>query len=185
MSMLVRAVRLIDGVSPTSREPVDVVVDGRFITLVGDHDPARPVTGTTVVEGQGRTLLPGLIDAHAHYTFDPTEGSLQAIALRSDEAILADGPPPRGARPAAGVTTARGAGSIRNLECMLRDEIAAGQAVGPRIVAAGTAVGSIGGHGSAFGLRGGRGGGARGRDPPGRSPAGPTSSRSSPRRRRC
>jgi imidazolonepropionase-like amidohydrolase len=34
----------------------------------------------------------------------------------------------------------------------LRDEIAAGQTTGPRLVAAGTAVGSRGGHGSAFGL---------------------------------
>jgi imidazolonepropionase-like amidohydrolase len=152
MTMLVRAVRLIDGVSPTSRDPVDVVVDGRFITLVGDHDPARPLTGTTVVEGQGRTLLPGLIDAHAHYTFDPTEGSLQAIALRSDVAILETARRHAALALQAGVTTARGAGSIRNLECMVRDEIAAGRAVGPRIVAAGTAVGSVGGHGSAFGF---------------------------------
>jgi imidazolonepropionase-like amidohydrolase len=50
------------------------------------------------------------------------------------------------------VTTARGAGSIRNIECVLRDRIVRGEVPGPRIVAAGTAVGSVGGHGSAFGL---------------------------------
>ena len=52
----------------------------------------------------------------------------------------------------AGITTARGAGSIRNLEVVLRDRIAAGRAAGPRIVAAGTAVGAVDGHGAAFGL---------------------------------
>ena len=52
----------------------------------------------------------------------------------------------------AGVTTARGAGSIRNLEVILRDAIAAGQVPGPRLIVAGTAVGITGGHGHAFGL---------------------------------
>ena len=50
------------------------------------------------------------------------------------------------------MTTARGAGSIRNLEVVLRDAIAAGQVPGPRLVVAGTAVGITGGHGHAFGL---------------------------------
>jgi imidazolonepropionase-like amidohydrolase len=153
MGLLVRAVRLIDGVAATPRDMVDVLVEDRRIARVEDHDASRPVEpGTTVVEGDGRTLLPGLIDAHAHYTFDPTEGSLQTISARSDAAILeaARGHAVRALR--AGVTTARGAGSIRNLECVLRDEIAAGRTPGPRLVAAGTAVGSVGGHGSAFGL---------------------------------
>jgi imidazolonepropionase-like amidohydrolase len=105
-----------------------------------------------VVEGAGRTLLPGLFDAHAHYTFDPTEGSLQVIAKRTDEVIIAAARGHAALALRAGITTARGAGSIRNLECVLRDEIAAGRTRGPRIVAAGTAVGSVRGHGSAFGL---------------------------------
>jgi len=108
--------------------------------------------GVGVVDGAGRTLLPGLIDAHAHYTFDPTEGSLQVIAKRTDEVIIAAARGHAALALRAGITTARGAGSIRNLECVLRDEIAAGRTPGPRLVAAGTAVGSLGGHGSAFGL---------------------------------
>ena len=128
-------------------------MDGDRIVAIEPHDPVRPVDrGVEIVDGTGRTLLPGLIDAHAHYTFDPTEGSLQAIARRSDADILAAAAAHAALALRAGVTTARGAGSIRNLECDLRDAIAAGQVAGPRIVAAGTAVGSVGGHGSAFGL---------------------------------
>jgi imidazolonepropionase-like amidohydrolase len=154
VSFLVRDVRLIDGVADGARDRIDILVEGDRIASVGPHDPLREVdAGTTVVvEGAGRTLLPGLIDAHAHYTFDPTEGSLQTIARRSDEAVLHAAARHAGQALRAGVTTARGAGSIRNLECRLRDAIAAGAVAGPRIVAAGTAVGSIGGHGSAFGL---------------------------------
>jgi imidazolonepropionase-like amidohydrolase len=151
--VLIRAVRVIDGLADHAREAQDVVVDGERITAIEPHDPARIADpGAEVVDGTGRTLLPGLIDAHAHYTFDPTEGSLQAIARRSDADILATAAAHAALALRAGVTTARGAGSIRNLECHLRDAIADGRVPGPRIVAAGTAVGSVGGHGSAFGL---------------------------------
>ncbi len=130
-----------------------MLIDGERIVEVADHDVRRPGTdGETVVEGARRTLLPGLIDAHAHYTFDPTEGSLQAIARRSDAEILATAAEHATLALRAGVTTARGAGSIRNLEVVLRDRIAAGEVIGPRLVVAGTAVGCVGGHGSAFGL---------------------------------
>lgn len=153
MRLLFRDIRVVDGVAPEARDHLDVAVDDERIVAVSAHASGRDVEpGTTVVDGSGRTLLPGLIDAHAHYTFDPTEGSLQAIARRTDAAILAAAREHAALALRAGVTTARGAGSIRNLECTLRDEIAAGQTTGPRLVAAGTAVGSRGGHGSAFGL---------------------------------
>jgi imidazolonepropionase-like amidohydrolase len=153
MVLLIRDVAVIDGSADDVRPGMDVVVDGERIVTVGPHDPDRVVsTGTEVVEGSGRTLLPGLIDAHAHYTFDPTEGSLQAIAGRSDARILEDAARHAALALRAGVTSARGAGSIRGLELRLRDAIARGEVQGPRIVAAGTAVGSRGGHGSAFGL---------------------------------
>lgn len=107
---------------------------------------------TTAVDARGLTALPGLIDAHAHYTFDPTEGSLQAIARRSDEAILGAAARHAGVALRAGVTTARGAGSIRGLELELRDRIARDEVAGPRLIAAGLAVGAVDGHGTAFAL---------------------------------
>jgi imidazolonepropionase-like amidohydrolase len=61
-----RNVRVFDGsnVTPAS----SVLVEGGKIARVGPEveAPAR----ATVVDGSGRTLLPGLIDAHTH-TFDP------------------------------------------------------------------------------------------------------------------
>jgi imidazolonepropionase-like amidohydrolase len=118
-----------------------------------DPTSSTPVDGPpTVVDGAGSTLLPGLIDSHAHYTFDPTEGSIAAIARRSDAEIVlaAAGRAARALK--AGITTARGAGSIRNLELVLRDAIAAGRVPGPRLVAAGLAIGITGGHGHQFGI---------------------------------
>ena len=156
MRTIFEDVRLIDGIAADPRDGLDVVVDGERIAAVVRHGtrPA-PLAGeipATVIAGRGRTLLPGLIDAHAHYTFDPTEGSIATIAARSDAEIVlaATGHAARALR--AGVTTARGAGSIRNLELVLRDAIAAGRVPGPRLVAAGAAIGITGGHGHQFGI---------------------------------
>ena len=153
MAVLFRDVQLIDGLSHEARERVDVLVDAERIASIESHDASRTTgSDTTVVEGSGRTLLPGLIDAHAHYTFDPSEGSLQTIARRSDGEILAAARRHAAVALRAGVTTARGAGSIRDLEITLRDETASGRTRGSPIGYAGSAVGSVGGHGAAFGL---------------------------------
>jgi imidazolonepropionase-like amidohydrolase len=160
MRLVFSNVRLIDGVGNAARDEVDVVVDDERITAIVRNGTAWPEAGTvvpdnaapTIIDGAGSTLLPGLIDAHAHYTFDPTEGSIAAIARRSDAEIVlaAAGHAARALR--AGITTARGAGSIRNLELVLRDAIAAGQVPGPRLVGAGSAIGITGGHGHQFGI---------------------------------
>jgi imidazolonepropionase-like amidohydrolase len=147
-----RDVRVVDRLADTPLEHRDVLVQDGRIVAVEDHGARSPQADEAVIDGAGHTLLPGLIDAHAHYTLDPTEGSLPAIARRSDAEIvlMAAGHAARALR--AGITTARGAGSIRNLECVLRDAIAAGHVPGPRIIAAGSAVGITGGHGYQFGV---------------------------------
>ena len=160
MRIEIRDVRVIDGLAETARDHVDVTVDGDRISAIEPHDPARSdrdaadPTGepATRIDGAGRTLLPGLIDAHAHYTFDPTEGSIGAILRRSDAEIVLAAAGHAATALRAGVTTARGAGSLRNLEVALRDAIDAGDVPGPRILTAGTAVGITGGHGYQFGL---------------------------------
>ncbi|HKR25673.1 MAG TPA: amidohydrolase family protein [Allosphingosinicella sp.] len=60
-SFVIRDVRVFDGGRAIERANV-VVRDGR-VASVGRR---RPPAGLPVVDGAGRTLLPGLIDAHAH-----------------------------------------------------------------------------------------------------------------------
>jgi len=159
MRIEIRDVRVVDGVANTARDHVDVAVDGERISAIEPHDPTRaeprpadPSEATTTIDGAGRTLLPGLIDAHAHYTFDPTEGSIGTLLRRSDAEIVLAAAGHAATALEAGVTTARGAGSLRNLEVALRDAIQAGLVPGPRILTAATAFGITGGHGYQFGL---------------------------------
>ncbi|WP_406350657.1 amidohydrolase family protein [Streptomyces sp. NBC_00658] len=61
---LIRQVAVFDG---RRSQPVqDVLIDGPVIAAVGT-DLVAPA-GATILDGTGRTLLPGLIDAHTHTT---------------------------------------------------------------------------------------------------------------------
>ena len=64
-SLLVRNVTLLDGTDRSARPGVDVLVrDGR-IESIRPTEPDADFDGR-IVEGEGRWLIPGLIDAHTH-----------------------------------------------------------------------------------------------------------------------
>ncbi|MBV8539438.1 MAG: amidohydrolase family protein [Pseudonocardiales bacterium] len=73
-AVLVHDVRIFDGVEVIPCGSV-LIEDGR-IAAVGDLSDALP--GTELVDGRGRTLLPGLIDCHTH-SFPGTP--IQALAF--------------------------------------------------------------------------------------------------------
>ncbi|MCA0175465.1 MAG: CIA30 family protein [Proteobacteria bacterium] len=72
-SLAIRDVRVFDGERVMARTTV-VVQDGRIATVAPD---AAIPAGLPVIDGQGQTLLPGLIDAHTH-----NWGDAQRDALR-------------------------------------------------------------------------------------------------------
>ncbi|HWT31465.1 MAG TPA: amidohydrolase family protein, partial [Propylenella sp.] len=56
---------IFDG-SGDERFPGEVLVRGERIEAVTRHDDRLPADGTDVVDGQGATLMPGLVEAHGH-----------------------------------------------------------------------------------------------------------------------
>lgn len=153
MSHLFRGVRLIDGVADAPLAEVDVVVESERIRSVLPRGTGGPVPeGVKVIDGRGKTLLPGLIDCHVHYTFDPAVADFSANIARSDLDVAASATKQARRALGAGVTSARSAGAQRNIDIWLRDAINAGQIPGPRLQAAGLAVGITGGHGHMFGI---------------------------------
>lgn len=87
---LFRNVRVFDGRASQLSGPTDVLVRGNTIAAVGTGGGAA---AATVIDGAGRTLMPGLIDAHWHATLialSPAEtltGDVgYAILLAADEA---------------------------------------------------------------------------------------------------
>jgi imidazolonepropionase-like amidohydrolase len=162
--LLFEDVRLIDGIAPDARQHMDVLVIGDRIAALETADPAaRDSTLQTYlaqgvdvrrVPGAGRTLLPGLIDCHAHYLLDATAPTMFESEERDPDSLVVL----RGARAArqalaAGITTARSAGAPRALDIPLAAAIDTGDVPGPRIIPAGRALTITGGHGWRFGVQ--------------------------------
>ena len=119
-----------------------VVEDGKIIS-VGSDTAALP-EGAKVIDLSDKTVLPGLIDAHTHITFDPKFGYDRLAISVPREALI-------GAKNAritllAGFTTIRNVGATEFADIALRDAINAGDVPGPRIDASGPALSITGGH---------------------------------------
>ncbi len=144
--------RLIDGVADRVSEHIDVLIDNGKIKAIEPTRERYPAEGM-LISGVGYTLLPGLIDCHAHYTLDPwAKDPFSQIATEPVGMTML-----RAARTArdglyAGVTTVRDAGAPRQLNFLLRDAIAKGLVPGPRLLAPGCAITITGGHGITFGV---------------------------------
>jgi imidazolonepropionase-like amidohydrolase len=141
--VVVRAGKFLDVKSGKILTDQAIVIEGDKITSVG---PASSVpSGVTVVNLPNATVMPGLIDAHTHLTFD--QGSVGYTGLGISvprEALI-------GARNArltlnAGFTTVRNVGARGFSDVALRDAINAGDLPGPRMLVSGPALGITGGH---------------------------------------
>lgn len=119
-----------------------LVEDGR-IREVSD----RPIScrQARVIDGGGRTLMPGLIDCHVHVTFSQTNLGLMAGTPNTTLALRAL-PILRGMLR-RGFTTVRDAGGA---DWALKQAVADGMdgtVVGPRLFVSGPALSPTGGHG--------------------------------------
>jgi imidazolonepropionase-like amidohydrolase len=98
-----------------------------------------------VIDLRGMTILPGMIDMHAHLTSSSQEHGYKRLASSRVRSAL------RGVKHAkatlmAGVTTVRNLGAGGFIDVDLRDSINAGDIVGPRMFVSGPALGITGGH---------------------------------------
>ncbi|HEX4931672.1 MAG TPA: amidohydrolase family protein, partial [Gemmatimonadaceae bacterium] len=134
-------VTVIDGTGrPPIREGVMLVADGRIVA-VGTRRSVSIPRGATRIDGAGGFLLPGFIDTHAHVTLGPVEldRSRTPPAMRA----LPDSQVTRrtlGALLAAGITSARDPGGPAAATVAVRDSVARGDLVGPRLVVAGEVI---------------------------------------------
>jgi len=137
---------LIDGLGNPPVEAGGIVIrDGRIVDA-GAH-VQRPPAGTSGVDVEGRTILPGFINLHSH-VFRRRRKDDPLVPTTVSEVVRAL----RNAREAfgQGITTARELGARDHLDIQLRDLIDEGGVVGPRIVASGRPITRTGGHNHDF-----------------------------------
>jgi imidazolonepropionase-like amidohydrolase len=126
-STLIRNVTVFDGQRSIGKR--DVLVTGNKVAAVGEH-LSQP-NGAIVVDGAGKTLLPGLIDAHTHSYGDALRDAI-AFGVTTELEMFGD---PTAARTALAQQTAGKATDRSDL------------------FSSGTLVTAPGGHGTEYGIQ--------------------------------
>jgi imidazolonepropionase-like amidohydrolase len=140
-AVLFENVRIFSGGHTTG--PSNVLVVGNRIATISSGPVADPAgAATTRIRGDGRTLMPGLIDAHTHVMF----GTVPQAALLLGDIGYVHAAAVRG----VGDTLMRGFTTVRDMggpSFGLKKAIDDGLVAGPRIYSSGAFVSQSGGHG--------------------------------------
>ena len=120
----IRIEQLIDGTGADARANVTVLIDGGRVASV-EAGGAIPAGADVLYDGPG-TLLPGLIDAHVHLTFDGGPDPVATMKAEEDVqlTVRAIGGAQRALR--AGITTIREVGAKNEVIFAVKAAINAG-----------------------------------------------------------
>ncbi len=140
-SILFRNVQVFDGRSSALRPSLSVLVEGNRIKAIAQGSPAAP-DGARIIEGRGRVLMPGLIDAHWHALFAALPLPVLLTAEPAYIHLVAAAEAQR--------TLMRGFTAVRDLggpAFALKKAIDDGVVAGPRVFPSGAMITATGGHG--------------------------------------
>jgi imidazolonepropionase-like amidohydrolase len=146
MKTYLKNARLIDGTGAPAVAGAALVIEGDTIVHAGPLAPAdAPGPDARVVDVAGKTVIPGLVEAHIHLSYNnvkavadldlncPPEYSTLVSAKNAELALQ------------CGYTAARSAGSVHAVDVALKRAINEGLYPGPRLLAAGRDICATGG----------------------------------------
>jgi imidazolonepropionase-like amidohydrolase len=152
--ILLTNARLIDGTGSQPAERATVIIsDGRIeAVLAGSTGPWTGSDNTETIDLEGRTLLPGLINAHVHILMDAGPDPISSLQRTGPVAAVLQGAKTGERMLNGGITTARDLGGYEYAELALRAAFARGDFPGPRLLCAGKLITMTGGHGWPLGF---------------------------------
>ena len=144
--LLLANARLIDGTGAGVRERASLLVEGDTVVRIDGAPIEGPrAPDAEVLDLGGRTVIPGLIEAHIHLSYNdvkviadldlncPPEYSTLRAAKNAELAL------------SCGYTAARSAGAVHRIDMALKQAIAEGLYPGPRLLAASRDICATGG----------------------------------------
>ena len=139
--------RLITGTGADPVENATILLGDRIEAITTDDRLAGHAASETLDVG-GRTVIPGLINAHVHICFEAHAADTFRVLRDESPGATALRAAARARRMLqAGITTARDLGGHNYLELAVRDLIKSGEIPGPRLLCAGKLITMTGGHG--------------------------------------
>lgn len=138
--ILISGGTVVDGTGAPARPGEAVLLRGGRIVALGADALARVTPDETRIDATGKTVMPGLIDAHTHLTFGEPTGNDELFHHRTEaySSMLSAYNARKVLR--AGVTSVLDADCLWNIGCELRDAIDSGIVEGPRMRAGGQAL---------------------------------------------
>jgi len=135
---LIKGGKIVDGLG-NAPYAADLLVDGHHIAQLGPNLVAPD--GADVINANGCSVMPGLIDAHCHISFDEPSSNDELFFHRNREGLAAITAAANATKLLrAGVTGFLDADSLFEVGVDLRDAIDAGIVVGPRMSTGGNAL---------------------------------------------
>lgn len=140
--------RIVDGLGKAWEKAWLLVREGLIEDLgQGGFPGAEESRPQTVVDLGGKTLLPGLIDAHVHLGLDGSPDPMSKVMTSSLPEVTLRMALQAKETLKAGFTTVRDLGCREFIDVAVRDAIKAGLAQGPEMICAGQMICITGGHG--------------------------------------
>lgn len=153
-TLIISGAKLIDGTGEPPQENINIIISDGHIERVGGK--AEPGADSIVINAEGFTVMPGLVDMHTHPTFEirmekpklpfPDPDSLPASDTKMREFIAQRLPGRLEKFIQGGITTIVSAGSFWPYELDIRKQLTSGELRGPRLVVASPIFTAPGGH---------------------------------------
>lgn len=148
---VIRNVTLFDGTGAGPVPGQALIVEGRRISWIGPDGQLPEGSAGVALDGQGGTIMPGMINCHVHLTNDGSPDLIGQVMGDSVTAAALRGYLNLQATLESGITSVRDCGAANGIALDLAKAVEEGLVPGPRIRAAGRVITMTGGHGHFIG----------------------------------